>query len=168
MDSGAPSAHLIRSNATIGGTKVRYVDWVEGPGEYTNHRTYRIGLEATYPLSTRTGLSGFRETIQLFGGGRKVRFQESVSGLPRPQTIKRYTTFRARQFGTIVGLYDYADPPLPIFRQAHLPDLNSLEKDDPTPMGVAGRYRWKDFPLRYSYEFASATPLFADPARWNI
>jgi hypothetical protein len=169
LDDGTPSSHLIRSNATIGGTKVKYFDWLNSGGaEYTSHRSYRIGLEATYPLRTRSGLSYWRETLEFWGGGRKIRHQESVKGRPRPQVIKRFTVYRARQFGTIVGLYDYAPYPSPLFPQAHLPDLNRKSSDSPTPQGVIGQVRYKDFPRNYAYEFESPTPLFGLPNWWSV
>lgn len=171
LDSGAPSAHLIRSNATLGGTKVRYFDWVNGGGaEYTSHRSYRIGIEAVYPLNTRSGLSYWKETIEFWGGGPKVRHQESVKGRPRPQQIKAYTTYHARQFGTIVGLYDYAPYPSPIWRGTppHLSDLDRKSPGNPTPQGIAGAARFKDYPRSYSYEFESATPLFGIPNFWFV
>lgn len=169
LDDGSNSAHLIRSNATIGGTHVKYLDWLSTPGAYANHRKYRIGLEARFPLPTRSGITYWRETVEFFGGGPKIRHQESVKGFPRPQQIKAHTVYRARQFGDIVGLYDYAPYPTPIWpsKPPYLPDLTRKASGSPKPAGIQG-IQFKDYPRSYAYEFESPTSLFGLPNFWNV
>jgi hypothetical protein len=168
LDDGTASSHLIRSNATIGGTKVLSFDWLNGPAEYSNHRSYRITLRADYAVPPNSGLTYWKETYEFSGGGPKIRHQESVRGRPRAQTIKKFTIYRARQFGTIVGQYTYPAWPSPLWPNPPilLTDLTRKSSDSPTPTGTSGRYRFKDYSRSYSYEFEGPSPLVRMPNLW--
>ena len=159
-DSGSTaSAHAIESARTIGGVKVVSLTYPEGRGaEYATFRNYEVTYEAE-TLSSIGGIDSWRESVELWGGGPAFEFVEPVDGAPVKVWTKQKTSYKASQSGNAVGIGTWPSFPTPLFGQHEHVDRRKKMRGTPEYDG-AGQSR---YPISWSYEFESASPLNAFP-----
>jgi hypothetical protein len=80
---------------------------------------------------------------------------------PQKQKIYTYSTYSATQRGEVVGYRAYPQVPNAIFPNA-LMKAPVIERQSPRRRGNG----YEEFPVSYTYEFQSATPLVGKPNVW--
>lgn len=154
---------LVNRGSTSGVKIVRPPSYPQGEGaQLTTFLDYTIVAAATYPAGNgQNPLKAFTETLAFSGGGPRRAVVECVNAPPQEQVLTAFTAYRATQQGSAVGLYGYPPVPPPLFpgklEEAGRPVFGS-------PKLRNGAYT--DFPVSWSYTFASATPLVGLPNRW--
>lgn len=166
-DSGAATHTLLNSGSTTGVKIIRPPSYTRGDGaELSTYRNYIITATADYPAGTGANLlRSFTETLAFGGGGPERAVVECVNVPPQEQVLKLYTTYRASQRGSAVGMYSYPAIPAPLF-----PGKERVRSNPPgDPQYGSPKLRngiYVDWPVSWSYEFISATPLVGFPNRW--
>lgn len=168
VDSSTPTAHRILANQTLGGIRpLGGVEYPVGDGaEYTYFRSYQVTVEARIPTTKANRLLSFRESVRFSGGGPRKVLIETRVGPPQAQTVSQQTAYRASQEGEAVGLYDYPVPAAPLWPAGLMRERSQTERQSPRKIGSAaagGRESYIEFPVRWSYEFESATPMSGGP-----
>lgn len=172
LPTGGISERLsLRSAGSLGGVRVIQKPSIEGleNGQYTTYLPVKISLEAEYP-STNSDilLTSFRETVNFEGGGPVHGWYRPIRGLPTKGIVRQLDTYRATQSGSAVGYLDYprlgtiAGAPPPIWGFQHL-NANPRVSRDSAELHNGSYINW---PITWSYEFESATPLFGSPNLW--
>lgn len=159
---GVPSAHSLRSAASIGGVKISQpISFPEGKGaEHVTYRTYTVEFSAL--LSTGRGASGgvlqFDETLSMEGGGPVFGHIETLIGKPVKQQFRRNAVFKATQEGRITGSFGYPSIPPPIFPSAlvRAPIIGKSAAKQVQGSRI-------EYPFSYRYEFEAATSLVGEP-----
>lgn len=159
--SGAPTRLILPNAGSFDGVKV--VGPVQYPSNrgavYATHIPYRITLEAEYPIADpRLLIVRFRETLQRSGGGPLVNVLETLEGPPVMQQGKLCPAYRVVQTGEAVGLYQYPPVPPPLWPDKQIRPVQ-VTQSSPDRRGQS----WLNWPVSWSYEFASATPLLGRP-----
>ena len=100
---GVASAHSWSPGATLGGIKVIGLDYGNSPGEFSNHRTFSVTLEALFPDYSVNTMS-FEETLRFVGtAGQRRVWRRNLDTRPTRQVVNRNTTMRVTQSGRILG-----------------------------------------------------------------
>ena len=120
QNDGTLTAHYMLSNQSRGGTRV-----TEGPsyleggkGQYANHRSYSIAVEADFISPAASNLVSFHEEIEIVGDGSGMWSHIPViAGLWPKVDTTTHSVVRMVQRGQAVGLrtYPYAFLPAPIW-----------------------------------------------------
>lgn len=172
LPSGAISDRLsLLTRDAIGGVRVTQKPSVESleNAQYTTYLPIKLVLEAEYPnAGISSALVSFRETVTFEGGGPVLDWYRPIRGVPTKGIVRQIDTYRAVQSGEAVGYADYprlgttAGPPAPIW------GIQNLNKNPQVTLGSPERRgsTYINFPLQWSYEFESATPLFGRPNLW--
>lgn len=170
-DDGGMSATFLRSAGSITGIKV-----VSGPdfdttpsgNDYANERHFRFVAEAVYPSGYFLGSNviDFHEHVSISGGLPKFLVKPCINAAPQKQLLYPMTPWVATQSGSAIGWLDYPNPINPLWPDA----LNgrTIDRDEPQYAGpLAPAPRYTHFPVRWSYQFESPTPLVGIPNRWR-
>lgn len=165
-DGTTLTTHGILVAQTLDGVKVRRFSWLEGMpnsqgigsgSEYVLRRSFQIQIEAKVLDPRAVNLVSYRERVTQIGtGGPKRIWQGSLEQPPFEQIVQKYTTWRAIQEGTAVGLLDYPTPPAPIWPQYQWKDedhVGSISTPD------YGTVRNTNYPVSWRYVFESPTVL---------
>ena len=161
LDDGVTlTDHVLVSSATLGGTRVRSLEFPSGAGaEYSTFRSYSIAVEADFP-DTSNNLLDFSETLSFEGtGGPRIVFLDTLEGLPQEQISRQRTTYRARQEGRAVGLASYPPVPPPIWPAAEMQPHRRLVLRSPRRVAA----NLTEFVAEWSYVFESNVPLAGGP-----
>lgn len=172
LPTGAISERLsLLTRDAIGGVRVTQNPSVESleNAQYTTYLPIRIMLEAEYPAAGVSSLLvSFRESVAFEGGGPVLDWYRPIVGVPTRGIVRQIDTYRAVQSGEAVGYSDYprlgtpAGAPPPIWGIQNLNRNPQITQGSPERRG--GTYL--NFPLQWSYEFESASPLFGSPNLW--
>lgn len=129
-------------------------------GAYSTYLPYRIVLEAEYPVADADAVTlvSFRETIQRTGGGPLKVVLETLETPAVYQVGKLFPAYRATQSGEAVGLYQYPFVPPPLWPASMIRPVQTTQ-GSPQRRGRV----WINYPISWSYEFASNYPLFGGP-----
>lgn len=168
IDDAGSTIHELRNSGSMTGVKItRPPSCPRGSGaELSTYRSYSITATADYPPSGVTNpLRSFTETLSFQGGGPERTVVECVNVPPQEQLLKLFTACRAIQSGSAVGLFSYPLIPAPIF-----PGKERVRGNPPgNPQKGSPKYRngqYVDWPISWSYEFISGTPLVGNPNQW--
>ncbi len=140
--------------------------------QYVTYLPVTITLEAEYVSgnSPLNALSSFEESLSFEGGGPVQDWYRPIKGTPSKGIVRQADTYRATQTGKAVGYFDYprlgttAGAPPPIFGIDALNRNPQVSLGSPEKLGSS----YVNFPVSWTYEFESATPLFGTPNRWPI
>lgn len=159
-DGQTPTDHVLLSSQTLGGVRVRALDFPHGTGaEYSTFRSYQITLEADFPEASPT-LWDFAESLTFLGsGGARRLFLETLDGVPQMQLVSAQTTYRAVQQGRAVGNTGYPVVALPLWPAEEHRDRRQITY-------VAPERRGPDlvqYIVTWQYSFESTTPLIGLP-----
>lgn len=170
-----PTAHVLSNATTLGGVKVSGPNWAEGPGEYTNKRTYTLRFEAETPQTNtqdRTPgedgpviLTRFTETVSITGTGgpRKVMF-EPLEGDPIEQQVTEKTAWKARQSGSATAYRGYPKFPDPLWPENELEDQRQRDRVSPERVqGQSGKPDYQEYTVTWAYQFQSVSRLEKRP-----
>ena len=163
QDGGTTESALLLSptNSITGVRIVRGPDFTSTQGpEYATERKFSFTAEAEYPVSTFTLLS-FTETLSFGGGGPQRDVFPALEGPPVSFLIYAQTPYEASQSGQATGWLDYPAIMAPIW-PAFLKVAPKVTRGNPKRNGLV----YTDFPVSWSYEFKSASPLVGIPNRW--
>lgn len=166
--SGAATHRLLNDGSTSGVRIIKPPSYPRGDGaQLSTFRDFSIQAQAVYPASGDQGnvLRSYNETLSFAGGGPERTVVECVNVRPQEQLLKLWTAATVRQAGSAVGLFAYPEIPPPLF-----PGKERIRSDPPgnpqkgSPQKRGGKY--VNYPISWSYEFVSGTPLYGDPNRW--
>lgn len=160
-DAGAILEAMTSVGSTTGVLCVDGPNFPIGVGaEYATYRTFSATFEAEYPAPTGVPLIvEYRQTVSTEGGFPVIVWQPAINGPPRKVQTSPSTTYRATQSGSAIGLLDWPIPPGPIFGVQHLVDNPVISRTSPDRVGNG----FRNFPVQWSYQFESTTPLQALP-----
>lgn len=161
LNDGSPGTHYLNSADSIGGVRVVQPPSWEDDGrraEYSTFRTYRIVLEADFPV-VNDGIVLQQESLQFIGGGQKFIHLTTLSGQPQKQIVAQYSPYTARQSGITVGLYGYINPPSPIWPDAIKWDQSNVTNRGPKNLNGT----LVDWTTEYEFAFEDASPLMGWP-----
>jgi hypothetical protein len=139
-------------------------------GQYVTYLPVKISLEAEYGSDNApiNALVSFQENLRFDGGGPISAWYRPIKGRPTKGMVRQADTYRAVQSGSAVGFSDYpqlgtiSGAPPPIF------GINMLNKNPDVNLGtpeLRGRV-YINWPIEWTYEFESSSPLFGTPNRW--
>lgn len=165
-DNGTLSVRQLRTQDCIGGTRVVQPPTSQfQPGTHTTFIPYQIVVEGDVPNPDVT-LVSFKEILKKDGGGPLFLHLEPLYGPPVKQQIKTDTTYRVVQEGEAIGFYSYPVAPGPVLGAANLIKAPQIELGSPKRSGPVGSPFWTEYPIKWVYNFESASPLNAIPNRW--
>lgn len=167
-DGTTETHHAYRAANMTGGVRViQPPSFMEPQGvEGLTLSKYQIVLQAIVPIPTAnlaTALQSFQETVEFPPAGAKFGHLETKLGYPVKQQLRRRQIFRARQFGSAVGIYAYPSVPLPLW---------PFDKVNQEPMVTRGHPRrigndYVDYPISWQYDFESKFEMFGAPHIWG-
>jgi hypothetical protein len=164
--AGVVCHHLPNAGSYSGVRVVQPPSFPRGEGaQLSTFRDYAITLSADYPIAGQNPLKAFQETLSFSGGGPQRAVLELLNGPPQEQVLKLFTAFRAVQAGSAVGAFGWPAVPPPLFPGKE--EVRSVPPGNPqrgSPKLVNGLYA--DFPVSWTYQFASGTPLVGSPNVW--
>lgn len=157
-DSGAATAHYIPAGSTLGGWKTEIL-YPDGRGaEYALYRKYSINLECTLN-EAESQLMEFQERYEYGGGGPKHAVLETLyESAVRQQTVAS-AKWTASQTGSALGWLARPTPPPALFPNA-LVESPRIVRESPRSFN---RGRPTEWPVSWSYQFESPTPLIGEP-----
>ena len=174
LNDGTTVARRMPGVHPLGGTEVvRMAYPVDGTGEngaeFVGHRTWNVEIRGRYAVNTPPAgtLISWNEMIAFVGGGPHDEHVESMLGLPQKQRLKQFTTFRAFQSGSAVGLLGWPTPPIPFWPAAEKIPLRQVKWHSPKRSGGQGAPVFTEFMVEWSYEFAATLPLIGRPTYWR-
>lgn len=166
LDDSGNVLRFMKGRTPLGATRilngVEFPENGEKTSEFTSWRTYRIQIQGRYPITghATNAVLAFTETLSFEGGGPLIVHLELLDELPQKQMPRRFTTYRAIQQGSAVGLYGYPPVPLPLWPGA-LVKSPTPNRHSPKREGDA----FTEFRIDWVYYFESATPLLGNPGR---
>ena len=166
-DSNGVMTHQLRNAGSKTGVRVHGpVSYPQSEGgELSTFRNVAVTLSATYPAIGANAIRSYHESLSFSGGGPERAVIECANVPPQEQLIKAYTTTVVRQSGNATGAFAYPVIPAPLFpgkeRVISIPAGNPVYGSPKFRNGI-----YVDFPVQWSYEFISGTPLFAYPNPW--
>lgn len=173
-DNSVTTATLLTNVGSLSG-----VHLVDGPvfdgarstGEYAVKRafSFKMSTERLYPVRP-SSLVSFTESVSYTGGTPIRQMCRAVNLPPIDQVIWPYTEFEAIQSGEAVGLltwpYGNANTGAPLlFPASFLRCAPEISASGPDRVGPSG---WKNYRVRWTARFASASPLIATPHLWSF
>lgn len=143
----------------------------KGEGEYAVRRqfSFEASVETVAPRRV-TELMSFQESISFGGGLPERRMARAINRPPIDQVTWPFTEFTATQSGSAVGLLTWPFggpknmPPLR-FAAVTLREAPKIDASGPDRVGPSG---WRNYSVRWTANFASASPLIAAPTLWNF
>lgn len=157
-ENGGQTVHRIASAATLGGVQVvQPPSYPDGSGaQYATFRDYTIVLRAEFLITTGViaGVVEYQESVSLSGGGPVRVVLELDEGDPVEQIVRDRTAYQATQSGSLRSLIANPTPPKPLWPDKLQGNPRIVRGTPDETNGVA-----VVFPLSWSYEFLSATPL---------
>jgi hypothetical protein len=164
------TTHVLRSNLSVNGNRIVDFSFLTGTvsvggsfgsgSEYTVRRTFQIVIEGQL-LNGGAEFTQFRESLRLIGdGGHRFKMVGSLTGGVQVQVLQQFTPYRVVQSGFAVGFLDYPTAPAPIWPGALHGDVKVEEIMTPQ----FGSSINTNFPIRWRYEFESASVLSGSPA----
>lgn len=100
---GFATAHAWLPEQTLGGIKVIGLDYGNSPGEFSNHRTFSITLEALFPDFSLNILE-LQETLRFVGtSGPRFVWRRNLDTRATKQQINKNTTMLVTQSGRVLG-----------------------------------------------------------------
>lgn len=153
--------HELPDSGSTTGVRVlappHYPDGVGSEG--VTGRKFSVTVGATYPLpGTERFVKSWNETLRFSGGGIRRDLVETVNTLPIAFITHLATIYRATQSGQAVGYLRYPDAPPPIWPNAVVGEQVRVLSGARETAG-----QLTDFPISWSYSFASPTPLVGFP-----
>lgn len=160
LDDGTTvTAHYINNQDTRGGVRVKDFNYPVGDGaEYSTFRSYQIQIEAEIAL-TLNAIKEWTESLTFTGGGPRFVMLQPLNGPPIRQLVADQTPYQVSQSGAAVGYGSPPPFPAPLFSFAEHRDRR--RQTIGTPQFRNGQFT--DFPISWSYEFESGTPLLGLP-----
>jgi hypothetical protein len=153
-NAGVATRHSLVSSQSITGTRITHRSWPKGdPAEWATGRTFYVTIEADYVASEST-LVSWQEVVKVIGtGGPRVEVIETVTGVPRTQTLAAQTAVRVIQQGRSIGMTGYYAPPGPLIPAYEHQDQReiSLESAESFPNGFLY------FPTQWTYYHTTPT-----------
>jgi hypothetical protein len=166
MDSGgATTATSLINNLSISGvTCIRGPDFTSRYGaEYVNQREFRLTFHAKFAVTNpATVLLEFEEHLRFSGGGPEYVEKPAINGPPDIQLGWFQRAYRLTQAGRAVGFLGYPTAPGSLF-PANLMTSPILTSDSPQRIGN----RYNRFPIGWTYEMISSSPMIAVPNIWR-
>ena len=166
LANGTPSHHVLLNSQTIGGTRItKRPSYPEGKGyQYGTFRTVDFEVAALVPVSNRSSLTSFIETLSTEGGGPRYGHLEPLTGSPIKQLLKRNTIWRAVQQGSAVGRDGWPQPPAPLWPDALVdPQGFGIQKQSPSRIGDS----WVNYQVSWTYLFEAASRRIGNPNFWS-
>lgn len=168
LSTGGSSEIALLNNTSMSGVRiVEGVSWPDGKGaEHVNRRTFRFAAEAEYHLPEMAqALFDFEETVTVWGGEPVFVFLPALNGPPQKQMTYQQTPFQATQTGYAIGFL--ARPVLSRIAPPIWPNdlMKAPRVTKKSPKRAHNRY--KNFYIGWEYEYASASPLVAEPNIWR-
>lgn len=152
---------LLNAGSTTGVRVVQPPSYPTGTGaELVTYRDYTLTLTATYPVVGRPLYRAFAESVRLWGGLPNRKMVDVLNGPAVPYVSGKRTAYYASQSGSAVGYYGWPPIPGPLFGSLLLDGPNHPVSFD-TPQFREGRAT--DWPVSWSYQFSSPTPLIGRP-----
>lgn len=167
LPGGSVQSQLtLRSAGSLSGVKV-----IERPAfqtlqnaAYVTWLPFSFALEATYPASgSSLLLREYREKISFESPDREA-WLLCLHGPHQRQQVRQFPFYRATQSGRAVGFRAYPSAATPLWPSAWLNFDEAPELEDPRPRGQG----YIDYPINWTWRFASNTPLFGTPNVWPI
>jgi hypothetical protein len=171
LPSGRISDRLsLLSRGSLAGVRVMQKPSIQSleHGQYALYLPVKISLEAEYISGTSAMLTAFEETLDFEGGGPLFDWYRPIRGLPSKGFVRQADTYRATQSGKAVGFGDYpslgtiSGAPGPIFGIELLNRNPKVSRGSPEKRGLV----YINWPISWTYEFESSSPLFGSPNRW--
>lgn len=173
-DNGSVTATFLTNAGTLSGVRLTdgpTFDAGRSTGEYAVKRAFSFKMEVEYLYPNRpSALMSFSESVSYSGGLPIREMCRAVNKPPIDQIVWPYTEFEATQSGEAVGLLTWpfgsptAGPPL-LFPAAFLRKAPEIHPSGPDRVGPNG---WRNYRVRWSMRYASATPLIAAPTKWTF
>lgn len=164
-DDGNPTPHVLTTrDADYGVRVIQPPSFTQGVEVYGLTRTYSIVLEATYEAGKTPELVSFVETVSTQGtGGPEFAIVELLDLQPDMQRVRNYTPVFSQQVGSAVGktMYQVPSPPLAL-GQIQSRDTR-IVRGTPEIVGGNARARYENYPIQWSYNFLSTTPVSQAP-----
>lgn len=174
LNNGTTVARQMPGVHVLGGTEV--IEGVSYPNdgmgangaEFVDYRTFTVKIRGRYAVELPPSyqLIQFNETIQFSGGGPQDVHIESQIGPPQKQRLKQFTTYRAVQSGSAVGLLTLPVPPAPLWPSA-LETAPQIVPGSPKRSGGSGAPILTEWPISWTYVFADSQPLRGLPNYWR-
>jgi len=166
LDDGVtPTAHLLASATSLGGTRVVGVEFPVGRGaEYSTFRSYQIAVEAEY-LDADAGLLSYFETLHFTGaGGPLFRYLPTLNGPWQRQMVAESSNYFVTQRGQAIGSRSYPVFPGPLWPSAEHRERRVVEYRTPRASGrtPSGDTEW---PVAWTYVFESHAAMNGLPNR---
>jgi hypothetical protein len=166
---GTPTHVNYVSAACFGGVRVTEPpSFPDGRGvELVTKRTYTVTLQAIELVAAsqlHVILQSFHETLDFSGGGKRRALLETLIGLPQAQMLRQHTIFTVRQSGSAVGLFQYPTVPFPLWPTERTEEMPKYHQGHPERIGD----NYRNFPINWSWEFASAYTLIGQPHIWGL
>lgn len=160
-DDGSPTQHSMISANAQGGVRVVSFGYPDGDNtEYVTMRKVQIVLEGRFVSASRSQIVAWSETLSFTGdGGPRFIMQQPLLGYPQKWQVASRTPFYANQSGQAVIMFDYPNPPGPLFPDAEHRDRRQVAKIHPQIINGV----FQNYGLTWSYEFESINPLFGNP-----
>lgn len=167
LDDGSTVYQALPSIGSIGGVIItepvsypRY-DGAEG----STYVTYRVGLRAEYQIDPAGGLIALRweEVLTITGGGPRFVIIEVRNGPPQKQMVSQATPYRATQTGQGTGWLQYPPFPSPIWAADEDVPNRQLTRMLPTTRGGSGSSNIVEYPIAWSFQYQSVSPLIGNP-----
>jgi len=162
--NGQISASFWPNATTIGGNVV-----VNGPhftgttaAEYVFYREFNFTVRNRTPITNlNNAIMEFRETVEYDGGEPEYAFKRAINDRPQKQLVWFATEYTVTQSGRAVGYSNYPNPGRILFPGDKLraPKFN---KENPERWGN----NYINYPISWTYVFASVAPLVAVPNVW--
>ncbi len=165
LTAGGQSAVSLLNSGSIDGVKltgpVRYPD---GTGaDYVTYRKFEFEMGACYPLAgTNNLLISWQESLTYGGGNPLFIVKNAINGPPQRQMVFPQTAFTVTQSGSAVGYQKYPLAPPPTFPAA-LKQSGNIVRRSPKRQGT----KYVEWPISWTYEFESVTPLIGLPNLWK-
>jgi len=157
---------FLDSSESIGRVKVTNINYPDGSAaEWSTKRSYVITLTAEFDDDNIADkdIVAYTESINIYGGGRRLVLQESITSKPVGYQTATDTIYYCNQTGTIVGFEDWPDIPAPIFPGNELAANPVITRK--SPEYIDGDFR--NYSLEYSYTFWSSEEFVdPEPTKW--
>jgi hypothetical protein len=158
-DSGVVVEALRSGGSTTGVVCVSGPDFFSADGaEFATYRSFRAVFQADYPITAQSvsAVISWTQTVTFGGGEPVILDQLAIDGPGVSVMVSPQTPYTASQTGQAVGLYAYPPIPKPLFGQ---PRRKQVSMTAPTRSGRG----LINYPITWSYEFASWRPLTGGP-----
>lgn len=158
-DNGSPSAHALINSQTMERVKVvQRPNFPKGDGaEYANCRSYRIALQAEFPITISPGTGGkigSQEILEIIGdGGPQVIVTEYLNGPAQPQQVRQFTKVQVTQSGTATGYGGFPTPSPPLYPDALQRNRKRLSYKPPAKRVGFVDAKNQIFEISWSYYF---------------